>query len=503
MVAAESSLVSTRSRALRRLVMRVRTLILAAASSSEIETFSATSTEAIETPPSPVRMVMMLTICSLFALSVLVACLCKLDIHAVVQGKIQAVGRSKVVQPLDNGRVTSVHVQNGSRVQRGQELLVLDPTESLADEREHSQQLGGYKAEIARRQAAIQAARQALTGQVVRVDFSPDVDPQLLAREQAVLDGDLNNLRASLASLAAKRAESLTHQAALKNTIASEDQLIATLTRRVDMRRDLEKQHWETNANVLDAIEARDREIASRTDHEGQLLDATATAASALRQMDEAVAKFISDNSEALATAEAKRDEAAQEVVKSADKVTHTRIVSPIDGTVQELAVTTIGQVVARGQQLMVVVPRDAPIEIEALASNTDIGFIHTGQSAVAKIDTFPYTIFGTVPGKVVNVSRDAVYAGDPHQALPTAQEAAEGSESQGASGSSTAPRAQNFVFPVTVMLDKSTISVGTEGVSLSPGMTVEVEILTGRRRVIDYILSPLREVGSEALRER
>jgi len=166
---------------------------------------------------------------------------------------------------------------------------------------------------------------------------------------------------------------------------------------------------------------------------------------------------------------------------------------------VQQLAVTTIGQVVTTGQSLMTIVPLDSPIEIEAMIQNKDIGFVEPGQAAVVKVESFPFTRYGTIDGTVLKVSRDAVderEAGalsDPGSAPKTQ-----------ASATATAPgKGQNLVFPATIGLSRRTINVDGKVIPLSPGMAVVVEIRTGQRRAIDYVLSPLREVVSSTAHER
>jgi hemolysin D len=139
---------------------------------------------------------------------------------------------------------------------------------------------------------------------------------------------------------------------------------------------------------------------------------------------------------------------------------------------------------------------------VEALVSNVDIGFVRVGQAAAIKIDTFPFGIYGTIPGSVSRVSRDAVDARDAREALPTAAAAATPTEAAGAAATST-PQTQNLVFPVTVLLDRTAMVVDGTSIALSPGMTCEIEIVTGKRRVIDYLLSPLRETSSQAIHER
>lgn len=122
----------------------------------------------------------------------------------------------------------------------------------------------------------------------------------------------------------------------------------------------------------------------------------------------------------------------------------------------------------------MAVVPAEDALEVEATVLNKDIGFVRVGQEVTVKIESFPYTRFGYLTGKVLSVSHDA--AQDEKMGL---------------------------VFPARVKLDKATLVVDGVRVSLSPGMALSVEIKTGKRRVIDYLLSPLREYSSESLRER
>lgn len=150
------------------------------------------------------------------------------------------------------------------------------------------------------------------------------------------------------------------------------------------------------------------------------------------------------------------------------------KLAAPVDGTVQQLAVHTVGGVVTPAQALMIVVPRDDPLEIEAFIENKDIGFVHPGQTAQVKVETFPYTKHGTVPAKVVHVSTDAIQ-----------------DEKRG------------LVFAARLALGRSTIPVNGSPVNLSPGMAVTAEIQTDRRRVIEYFLSPLLQYATESFRER
>jgi hemolysin D len=160
---------------------------------------------------------------------------------------------------------------------------------------------------------------------------------------------------------------------------------------------------------------------------------------------------------------------------------------------VQQLTLPTIGGMMQPGQALMAIVPDDSGIEIEAMVQNQDIGFVAEGQEAVIKLDAFPFTRYGTVPGKIKIVSEDAVGGGasSAQEGLPSeAQSAKEGLSNQ-------------LLYAARVTLNNTTIDIGGKDVKLTPGMAATVEIKTGKRKLIEYLLSPLMRMADEAGRER
>jgi hemolysin D len=140
----------------------------------------------------------------------------------------------------------------------------------------------------------------------------------------------------------------------------------------------------------------------------------------------------------------------------------------------------------------MAIVPDDSGIEIEAMIQNQDIGFVAEGQEAVIKLEAFPFTRYGTVPGKIKIVSEDAVGGGASQQeGLPSeARSAKEGSSNQ-------------LIYAARVTLDHTTMNVDGKDVKLTPGMAATVEIKTGKRKLIEFLLSPLMRMTDEAGRER
>jgi hemolysin D len=178
--------------------------------------------------------------------------------------------------------------------------------------------------------------------------------------------------------------------------------------------------------------------------------------------------------SERQAQAALKRQQLTQEGSKAAQRGRLTRLTAPVDGRVQQLAVHTPGGVVTPAQVLMVIVPRDAEVSAEVVIDNKDIGFVNAGQQVEVKLETFPFTRYGTVPAIVKSVTADAV-----------------NDERRGA------------IFPATLTLGKGVIDVEGKQIKLSPGMNLSAEIKTGQRRVIDYLLSPVEKTLKESLGER
>ena len=175
-----------------------------------------------------------------------------------------------------------------------------------------------------------------------------------------------------------------------------------------------------------------------------------------------------------LSTAETKAVSLAQDVTKAGQRADLQRLTTPIDGVVQQLAVHTVGGVVTAAQLLLIVVPQEHPIEVEAQVENKDVGFVNEGQLVEIKVEAFPFTLYGTIPGRVLTVSGDAA----PIEKV-------------------------GLVYPTRVSMDRGTIQVEGKQVHLTSGMVVTVEIKTSQRRVIEYLLSPLLKSVKESLRER
>lgn len=452
--------------------------------------------ELLETPASPVRIAGIWLICAMFAAALTWAYYGRLDIHAIAQGRIQPSGRSKTIQPLDPGKVHAIKVENGSHVQAGDVLIELDPTDTGADRESQTRDLESARGESARRRTAVAIARSDVALKPQPITFDAAVSAAVQQREEAVLTADLNQLKANVASLEAQLTEHEATSSKLRSSIKAREKSLALAKERVDMRSGLNTRGSLSRAMVIEVLSQYETLVTQQVSEQGQLVETDAGVETTRRKMEEAATQFVADQTSKLAESERKADKITQDLVKATAKNDRTSLKAPITGTVQQLIVTTVGQVVGSGQSVMTIVPSDGPIEIEAMVLNQDIGFVEAGQEAVIKVEAFPFTRFGTLNGTIVKISRDAV---EEREAMADPATAGR----NGGGGATSGGKGQSYVFPATVRLNRSSMLVEGKEVALSPGMTVTVEILTGQRRAIDYVLSPLREVAASSGRER
>lgn len=454
--------------------------------------------EILETPPSPVRMAFILLICALVVTALAWSWFGRIDIIAIAQGKIQPTGRVKVIQPLETGKVAEIHVENGRHVKAGDILVEMESGDAQAEEAGVAAALAAYRAEATRRRAALDAASQRQLSPAPAIAWTADIPVANRAREEQVLSGDLAQVASALASLDAQTRQKEAERDRLNATIQAQEDLIATLKERVDMRSMLVKSGSGSKANLIDATETMQYQLTALQTQKGQHQEAVANLDVLTRDRTKIFAAFIADDGQKLSEALRQADDFEQKLAKAKLKSARMSLTSPIDGVVLGLSVTTVGQVIGAGDEIMRVVPENATLEIECYLANKDIGFVKSGQTAVVKIASFPFTRYGTLSAQVRRVALDAIPEPDAQQAESNPAKSAK--EDKLFAG---AQRIQNLVFPVTLTPTKAIMNVDGQIVPLTPGMEVSVEIATGNRRILEYIFSPLVEITSEALKER
>jgi hemolysin D len=474
--------------------------------------------EILETPPSPVRMALILIICAFAATGLIWSWAGYIDIVAIAQGKIQPAGRIKVIQPLETGKVAAIRVENGRRVKSGDLLIEMDMGDARAEEVAAKLAYEAYIAEARRRRTAIDAAQAHLLSpaqesswnaetqapaqqgrliSIPQIAWDAETPEQIQSRENRVLAGDLEQLKDMVADLEAQIRQKEIERDRLDEAITTQDRLIATLQERVDMRATLAKSGSGSGASLIDAKETLLYHISQQASQKVQR-DATIANLDVLaRDRDKTFSNFIAENTQKLAEAQKQADDWREKFAKARLKSERMYLKSPIDGVVYGLSVTTIGQVVGSGEELMRIVPEDSTLEIECYLANKDVGFVKPGQTAVVKIESFPFTRYGTLPATVTRVANDAIPEPDASQ---IEGDAARQPKDKGFAG---AQRTQNLVFPVTLTPSRNVMAVDGQTIPLTPGMAVNVEIATGKRRILEYIFSPLIETASEAMQER
>ena len=459
--------------------------------------FLAPALEILETPASPVRLAFLWLICGLVAVAIAWAYFGRVDIIAAAQGKFQPTGRVKVIEPVETGRVAVIHVSNGASVKAGDVLVELDRAAAEADVRAAEADLASAEAEAIRRRAAIQDAKAHALSPVPQIVWPAETPPELRGREEQVLAADLGQLAAQLASFEAQRAQKAAERDRLMETIATQKNLIATLQERVDMRTKLVEVKAGAKAAVIDATETLQYQQTQLAMQEGQLASLTTGLNVIARDSEKAVQTFLSDDAQKLSDAERRIEDTRQRLAKARAAVDHLTLRAPIAGRVQSSVIASVGQVVTSGQEIMRVVPQDSKLEIEAYVLNRDIGFVSHGQEAVVKIESFPFTRYGSIKARVVRIAKDAIPAPD--------ASAIEGDPAHGpkTSAFAGAERTQNLVFAVELEPETSSIMVDGSPQPLTSGMEVTVELKTGSRRLLEYLFSPLVEVASKAMRER
>ncbi|MGO9420060.1 HlyD family type I secretion periplasmic adaptor subunit, partial [Roseiarcus sp.] len=454
--------------------------------------FLAPVLEILETPASPVRVAFLWIICALVVVSLGLAYFGRIDIIASAQGKFQPTGRVKVIAPVETGRVAAVHAANGALVKAGDVLVELDRSAAEADVRAASADFKSAEAESLRRRAALAAAHARAFSPPPVIAWPPEMDANLRAREEGVLAADLGQLAATIASFDAQKTQKSAERDMLERTIATQKNLIATLQERVDMRAELVASRSGAKSAVIDATETLQYQQTQLAIHEEELASATTGLDVIARDSEKAVQAFLSDQAQKLDAAERQAEENRQRLAKAEAMVDTLTLKAPIDGRVQSSIITNVGQVVDSGQEVMRIVPQDSRLEIEAYVPNQDIGFVRVGQEAVIKVESFPFTRYGSLKAKVMRIAKDAIPSPD--------ASAIEGDPTRvsKASGFAGAERTQNLVFAVVLEPDASTIMVDGAKQPLTSGMAATVEIKTGSRRLLEYLFSPVVGVGSK-----
>ncbi|MBN3574664.1 HlyD family type I secretion periplasmic adaptor subunit [Vibrio neptunius] len=419
-------------------------------------------------PPSPFARLTAITLSLGVLATLLWAYWGKLDVQATATGRFVVSGRSQVIQAYEQSRVMNIHVRDGQRVEKGSPLLTLDTL--------------GVNQDIMRLLTQSEFQTNELIRYRTLINEQPLIEAPMFkalpAQQQALIRenylSEKREFEATLASIHAEMKVNLTSQAARQSDINALIQLTDNISQRLEARKRLNQVkvigHVEYLEQEKELLEVQ-RQVAQQQ-AQLQILQ------SQYESLEERQTSFKAQKQrewlEKRRQAKLQLASLNQELSKVREREQLELIRSPVDGTVQQLSVYTLGAVLQPAQNLMIIVPDNSVQIAEVQILNKDVGFVYPGQSVTVKVDAFPYTRYGTIEAELLSISRD-----------------------------STTDEQQGLVFPAQVQLKKNNIVIDGQTVELTPGMSVVAEIKTDKRRVIDYLLSPIREYQAEALRER
>ena len=393
------------------------------------------------------------------------------DMIATAHGKIVPGDGSKLIQPLETAVVKLIHVRDGQEVKAGDVLVELDATAATSDQARIYGELESARLQVARARSLLVSID---SGVQPRITSAVGAAAERVLREQRLLSSQFDEFRARLARLDADIARREAKVQSTRQIIGKLEQTVPIARRRAQDFKDLVEKKFISEHGYLEKEQARIEQEADLATQKSRLDELVAALAEGRGQRQALIAETRRATLDSLSDGEQKAAALAQEHRKADTRGRQQTLVAPVDGTVQQLAIHTVGGVVTEAQALMIVVPREDTIELEAMLENKDIGFVHAGQEASVKLETFPFTKYGTVDAIVHHVSDDAI-----------------------------SDEKRGLVYSARLRLARADIQVDGRQVRLSAGMAASAEIKTGSRRIIEYFLAPLLQYQHESLRER
>ncbi|MFK7866295.1 MAG: HlyD family type I secretion periplasmic adaptor subunit [Alphaproteobacteria bacterium] len=437
---------------------------------NELE-FLPAALEVLETPASPAGRAVLWLILILVVSAVSWASLGRIDTVVVAEGQIIPGGRVKQIQPLEPAIILAIHVKEGQRVKAGDLLVELDPTEAevnlaqlqyeynmaMASEARLAaysdwllnEGIGGYR-------AAANVPAALAKDQIQRLKSQKALHKARLFR----FSGEEIAAKANILALQAEIEKSQAVLPLLQEREASLQQLLDKGIGR--------KPEWlEIKQQLIDL------EYGLRVQVE-RLKEAKIALSAIARQRAELIETEREKTLGELVEMHEQRDQAELALRQAMKQEAQNRLVSPVDGVISQLGIHTIGGVAQSAQTLMLIVPEDAPLEVEAMVLNKDIGFIQKDQSVEIKIESFPFTRYGLIEGKVTHLSADAIE-----------------------------DERRGLIYHMRASMHQTSMQVADRIVQLTPGMKLTAEVKTGSRRIISFFFDPMLRGAKEALRER
>ena len=431
-------------------------------------------------PPPKWSRSLLWAISALIVLLIVWASWAEIDIIATAQGKIVPSGRVKIIQPLETGVVKTIFVKEGQHVKAGDKLIALDNTASQADADRLNNEWQGQTADLLRLRHFIQRVekknpriRSNSINQPIELAQSVEL-ASLVLSQRLLLESSLQEYQSKIDSFLSEIVKLTAEQKAIKINVNRLTKTLPLITEQVESLQSLLSESMVSRNQYLELEQERINQEEMLNLEGAKAEQITATIRSAQQNLTAYRAEIRRNTLQEINQLTRQSESTKQELTK-ARRLTALRVLkTPVDGVVEELSIATIGGIVTPAQELLKIVPNGQVLEIEAGLLNKDIGFVHTGQIAEIKIDSFPFTKYGVIDGEVTDISADAIE----HEQM-------------------------GLLFPLKASIVTDEINVDGKWVKLKPGMSVTVEIKTGTRRLMEFLLAPLMRGVNEGARER
>ncbi|MEO5368041.1 MAG: HlyD family type I secretion periplasmic adaptor subunit [Magnetococcus sp. WYHC-3] len=383
-------------------------------------------------------------------------------------GKVIPSSQVQVVQNLEGGILSRLEVAQGDAVSQGQVLLHIDATQFMSDFKERRT-----------RQQALQAEATRLLAEAEGGEFAPSAEllreqPHFLDSERQALEARRQELAAQVAVLrqqVAQREQEITEIQASQRQIGAS---LALAQKELAITRPLVGKGVMSEVELL-RLEREVNELSARLENSRLALPRAASALEeARRKATEPELTFRSHARARLSEVRGELAELEQGLTALDDRVMRTAVRSPVNGTVIQVKVNTIGQVLRAGQSLVEILPRDDSLLIEARISPADIGFLRPQLPTMVRFTAYDFSIYGGLKGTLEHISADTIV------------------DEQG-----------NRFFQIQVRTRENHLGTADAPLPVLPGMEATVDILTGRKTVLDYLLKPFIKTRERALRER
>ena len=425
--------------------------------------------EVTETPPSPTGRLVMWSILTLLVVGILWSVLGHINEVAVAPGKVIPTGQVKTIQVKNKSIVKEIHVKEGQHVEKGDTLVVMDPTSTDADYDSLNKRAAYYALDIQRLEAELNGT-----------SFSPKSDPNLelkdITAEQSLYQSRVSQHRAEMEAAANAVNQKQAALNAERVNLNKYDEMLEIAREKERRLIELTKENAISEFQLFEQTSQRinyEKTAAAQLDLINRAEAELSEAQAKLSNLDAAYKKDVM----ASLVESRKQYYALTEESKKADENQRlSTVVAPCSGTVYNLAVHTEGGVVTDAQPLMVIVPDGVELEFEVWAENKDIGFIKEGQEAEVKVATFNFQKFGMLTAYVDEISAD--------------------------SNSDKSDPEKNKRFRLLLKLDENTLKENPD-IHINPGMEVTAEIKIKEKRIIEFFLDPFRRYTHESLRER